>query len=863
MSFKQFNFFSSSQRIELDSFSFIQKASKDKGELVIQGDKFFFNSKHLPAIYQKNSLIIDTLYCLNPVLTLSENGVKQKKKDTAVTAKKMNNDLFKYINIKFIDVINGEMHLKNKSTDSSSTGAHKSNAAIYNLVIDNENDKNLSTDSIKVNLKNIEFYSKDSLAKLRINDFILDGADAVFRDVQYVPSEFNHYKRGITFVAPALVLTNIDIGELIKSRFKALSARLVQPSITVYNKNKPGVQEVRTVPQKGEAKMDLFYRSLHHISELLEVETFDIEKGNARYKKAAPKAIDLTVKNINAKFLLNKLFVSDSLVDIKHSIPDLRMGELNLMSKGTHIKVSNYRFDGVTRRNWGDQLMVATANGTVLTGRNIYWEVFDWDIYEKSKDIQVDYLRIGNLTVEAGKNNSGQKKPDAKKSLPVIRVARMQVNKISFTKKSINSNISASGNNFLAENVRSSDRFFNWDNVKVELYNISSTGNGTRIDIKNIAFNSNSESIIKQVNFDKDNEQGTTKLNVPLIKLKMAIHSSDLSNLSLQSISAGQASLNIFSKETENKKSARPVQMPLSILLHHIDFNNLKLSYATTKGKDTLNVNTTLDFKVSDIQTYKGDTRKLLAYKSIGVAMNNMEINKQNLSLKLPSSSLHLNNGSAAKNDKGKILIESALAFMTDKGILHYAKDSTSVDVNSFSLKFNDKNFVTGGEQKIAWQKLAVKTTMIADKISYDGKKINALCESFSIDQSGNRINLAKFSIIPKQTREESFAAAKWQNDYMIVKGDRLTVSGITFNNSPKDSSVTITYIMADGIDLNTSRDKSIPFLHGIEKLMPTKMLNKISLPLKIDSLELKNSTVTYNEFSVATKKWSTIALKM
>lgn len=50
-------------------------------------------------------------------------------------------------------------------------------------------------------------------------------------------------------------------------------------------------------------------------------------------------------------------------------------------------------------------------------------------------------------------------------------------------------------------------------------------------------------------------------------------------------------------------------------------------------------------------------------------------------------------------------------------------------------------------------------------------------------------------------------------------------------------------------------------FRHGIEKMMPGKLVSKIPLPLTVDTIQIHRSDVVYHEFSVATKRWSTIPL--
>ncbi|MEO6933334.1 MAG: hypothetical protein ABI151_17000, partial [Chitinophagaceae bacterium] len=864
ISFKELKIFSSSQKMELDSFTLKQKATPGRPGVVLTGDKFFFNSSHLPTIYQKNELNIDTLYCVNPILSILGKGNndeanksdRQKKVDTTAQSA---NALFKLIRINYIDVSNGEFHLKQNDLDTSVSGAHKTNARIYNLVIDNENDKELSTDSIKINLKNLQFYSSDSLSKLKIADFILQGKDAVFRNVEYLPSEFNHYKRGITFTAPQLLLKDINLNELMRHRFKARSASLIKPSIVAYNKNKADAPVIHAIPQKGEEEMSLFFRSLHRIKSLLDVEKFGIEKGKVGYAIEGLKPLKVDANNLNATFLLNKLFVSDSMVDIKHSIPNFQMGDLNLAAKNMHIKVSNYRFDGINRRNWGDRLMVSLNNGTLLTGKDIYWEVFDWDIYTKTKEIQIDLLRIGDLNINAAAKQDGiSKKAGTPKDLPVLRLAKLDVNKIQFNSSSLKNSLHLVGGDFHAENIGTATHFFTWTKASANLSDISSTGEGYKASIKNIAFNAAGETTIRKVAFESKNEKGQTTLEMPFIKLKTELYSTDFSKLSLQSLVSDSAIAIIYSKPVDQKGNAKPLKLP-AFVLEKIKFNHLSIDYTKISSKDTMALKTVLNINVKDLRTFK-DTEKLAAYKQVDLDAKSVKLVEKNIQADLPFS-VHLENGMVHRNEQNKISFASAIQFATKDAAFQYRKDSIALSAKKLELAFHDSEFKIGGGHKLLWEKLIDKASFTGEDFFYKGKKVTVAAEGYSLSETADKLNFKNFSLTPNLTRDESFASAKWQNDYIVVKGKSISINNFKYNHSKTDSSLLIGTIVADGLDLNTSRDKTIPFQHGIEKLMPTKLIAKIGLPIKIDSVVLINSNVTYHEFSVGTKKWSALPL--
>lgn len=861
ISFKKFSFASSTQTVELDSFTFRQKVTAERPGLLLEGEKFYFNSSHLPTIYQKNELNIDTLYCVNPVLSLTQQTIvnnstsTEAQKDSAAAAQA----LFRLIQIRFIDIVNGEFHLKSNETDSSISGLHKSNATVYNLVIDNENNESLTTDSVRVNLKDIQFYSSDSLTKLKIADFVLDGKDAFFRNVEYMPSEFNPYDRGVTFTSPQLLLKDISLSELLKHRLQAQSALLTSPSIRVISINNAKSKPVQLAPPPTEDKMLVLFRSLHHVKDLLNVETFEITGGKANYQTRGINPLLVDVKNINARFLLNKLFLSDSLVDVKHSIPDFRIGKLNLTGTGMQIQLSNYRLDGVNRRNWCDNLLLSAANGTEIKGKNIYWEVFDWDVFEKTNKIQVNRLKIGNAAINATAAKEKGEKTVAHKDLPAMSIAKLEVDNIGFQLSSTTNTIRFNGNQFTAENIGTSSHFFTWERARANLSNISASGVGHTVSIKNISLNTAAETIIHQLNFESNSEQSSTKISLPVITLGVNAHSTDISKLLLQSLHANKGSISLLSKISKEKSAPKPLKLP-ALSLNDLKLSDMLVRYSKMGAEDTTMLETTFNIKADGLRTFDSG-EKMAAYKRIDVHVGSVDMDRENFQMNFPSSSLRLSSGLLQRNSKNKLQFTSAVDFETADAAFHYEKDSTSFTVKNFSAGFNDKSFHFIPGEKISWKDLAGYASSAGSDILYRGKKITAAAKRFNLDKDAEKLEIKDFSIVPNQSREETFATAKWQNDFMIIKGESLQVDRFIFNNTKTDSTLNISKIVADNIDLNTSRDKSIPFQHGIEKPMPTELIKKIAIPLRVDSVILVNSKVTYNEFSVATKRWSTLPI--
>ena len=815
ISFSRLQFDSKGQRFELDSFNFHQKAIPNKEEIRIRGDKFFFNSRHLPAIYQKDELLLDTLICVNPVLTSVNKGKEEKIKDS-LSKIKISGNLFKRIQVQFVSVIDGQLSLqKDGHTENSAT--RKANVRIYNLSVDPEATPSLHTDSIRISLKNLEFITKDSLYRLGIEEFSIRQNDVLFRNVRFEPTSLHHAEKELMFTAPSLLLKDINITDLMQKHLKASGAELYRPLMVFYD-NRPGAEPASNdaaaragsskEPAFGTAvsprKLALFYRSLHGMSELIDAPHFTITDGAASYHASGVKQMQLTVTGFNAHILLNQLFESDSLVDIKHAIPDLQIGELNLVSKGAHIKVLGYRFDGIQRHSRGEQLQGALANGTEINGKGIYWKVFDWDVYQKTKDIQIDSLHIDELAVRAGPSTSAARAPgsgngarqsDSTRELPVIRIGQLTVNNILFDGRSGGGDLHFSAQKLQADGIGSAKRALTWNHARMHVADLVLNGKNSQVRLSEVAFDDRAGTVLKGLEIQSGNPGSGFRLSVPSIRMKMELHSSDLSQLSV------------------------PVLLVDDAALH----------YTKMSARDTVTVDAAVALQVKDIHTGK----------MIGAGERA---------------------GRPPDEQTGKWAGEVKIDIK--HADLRYSKDSTALSVSQLAGSFDDKEFTWAKPVKISWRQLAGKTTISKGGLHYKGKKITADAAGFSWNPSDNRLQLQHFSVLPNESLEETFKRAPWQTDYIYVKGESLTLTGIRPDRLQKDSLIRINQLILDEVAISASRDKNMPFRHGVEKPMPTKLINTLPFPVKVDSLYLYNSTVVYNELSAKTHQWTHIPFR-
>lgn len=194
------------------------------------------------------------------------------------------------------------------------------------------------------------------------------------------------------------------------------------------------------------------------------------------------------------------------------------------------------------------------------------------------------------------------------------------------------------------------------------------------------------------------------------------------------------------------------------------------------------------------------------------------------------------------------------------KGVdLHYRSDSMTLDLKGMSGGFHDNAVTRATLDEKSWQTLLARITVDRAALHYSTGKLAADAATISWHPATHTFRTAGFHILPRLSRDETFKKARWQGDYVTVNGRALTLSGIQLTGEGRSTSVGIDKMILDGVSVEASRDKHLPFHHGIEKPMPTKLLDKIPFDIRVDTVSLVNDNVTYNELSVATNRWSTV----
>ena len=404
--------------------------------------------------------------------------------------------------------------------------------------------------------------------------------------------------------------------------------------------------------------------------------------------------------------------------------------------------------------------------------------------------------------------------------------------------------------------VRTQQRFVTWHKAAGAFYNISHHSRKMDLDIARVLLNSNSTTTITGADATLHNDNGYTKIVAPEIKIATGIHSTDFSRLQVQSLSTDEPQITIYSKGNAAEKSSSPKNLQAAI--DNLNIRNARVHYTKINGEDTTRLQTKLDLDGSRmVLNTRNETA--LQYTHLLLNVTPLELRSTATTLSIPTLSLLLSNGQISKNQKKLFALTSGvnLKWQEAQLLLHHA-DTMELAVSKLSGMFNDATFSYRQQSELPWEKFVENTTIHEGAFNYRNKQLHANAASFKLDPSTHTFYGYNYGVTPNMSAAETFQKARWQRDYITVKGDALQVSGIHLSG---DSALSIRKITVDKAALTTARDKRIPFEHGIEKYMPTKLIRTIPFALQVDSIVLQESAVTVNESSKTTSKWAAVPI--
>jgi hypothetical protein len=869
LNFTRLHYSAKDQYIQIDTCTILIKGKKAADTVSLYADQFRFSPRRLQEHLANDEFVVDSLICVRPVLVLHKGGLNERDSSGSISGAL--NQMFNKVNLRYINIVKGSFAIYEKNRTSSSYSTDQADIQIYNFEALSNQAKSLSVDSIMFNLNNLTFLTRDSLYQLNVGRFGLRNNDLTFIDASFGNAPGNDRPANMTFTTPELRLRNVDLEELIMKRLKAPAITIYRPDIRMFTAEKKRYDS----DSSGKFSFKAFYKAMHGLEELINVDSFRIIGGNMKLR-TSKNSINADLQSIDGVVLINKLLQSDSLVDIKRAIPAMNIELASLSAPGFHIDFNKFHFNGTSRHSFVESFLFSAQNGTNVSGKKLTWDFLDWDIFQKSSIIQIKRLAIDELTTTLNKDLSTGNK---KSKFPALRLETLGIRKFRFGMKAKNSTLDFDADKINFTDVSSDSNNLNWNDLSAFVNGFHYKKDGLDASFRSLALSGKGSNQLHNATFKLDDDNKEINFEAPEMNLEMNFQSSDFSKLSVKSLESEKADISIINRKKSStanaalpstnaalpstpEKTGSDIAAPSieGILASRIILNNNSFVYINPP--DSISAEGNFDLSGKEIN-YNNNGHVPLSFRGLNLAMRDLKFIHKKIRASSPALDAKFTDGELSLSDAKLYRLKTGLNINWNALDLEAdLKGPATIKVENLSgsvLK-SGYEFPLQGEMAIAM--LARFTTLKDGQIDFENRNLKAETENLRWNGPQGTLAMGKFSVKPKINDSTANKNARWQRDELLVDGESLGITGITYDPASGDSTLSINKIILDKIDLHASRDKRVPFRHGIEKLMPTKLISSMRFPMAIDSLLITSSNITIREVSAKTKKMGTIPMR-
>ena len=327
----------------------------------------------------------------------------------------------------------------------------------------------------------------------------------------------------------------------------------------------------------------------------------------------------------------------------------------------------------------------------------------------------------------------------------------------------------------------------------------------------------------------------------------------------------------------------------------------LILGFFIFLGILNIGTNLWLKLKLPEIINKKNDSDYIISYKDIDLSLwsskiviheislvpkNNLEKTKKKIGIYAAVSKIQIDDfkilsilfGKKIKAKKLTISTPNIVLYKNSQNVINNAKNITSKVIKPFEKVIIVSDiFLNDGKLKIVNNEtnqnlasvkninlniegIVLNEETLTQKIPISYKNYILICDSIfyqinefytikmqKIVATDSTFNLEKFELLPKYTRKQFVQKIPKEKDLFTIKANEIISNKIQWGFLKDDFYFKTSTIQIDALDANIYRGK-MPEDDLSKKKLYNRLLRELQFDLKVDSLQIKNSKLVYEE---------------
>ncbi len=847
LAFKNFHLELFQKRIVMDSCT-VTAISTDstKSSYSIFFKKLLLIGVDFDAMYRRNLIRADSVYCENPLFNINLTTTNSAKKKEQPDPDKIIQELTGDLDLAFVGVKDAGIHInisgrKNRSLFNS----NRDDFEMRGLKIISDSTKPVTVQRFDMLVRDYRLYNEDSSAAYTFDSIHFVNNKIVlsnFSVATALNTSMRHNYRD--FKIPYFELTGLNWYSLI------FDQNLIAREAVLYN---PIIRYKATKQLKARKKKG-FFTSLSTLDDLITLNKIEIINGQLNMQLSPTTSLDL--KNVNLNLYSDRLLNSTNKEGLKRAVErlDFTNGIINL--KTITAKLQNVRYTGnnlvqIDRidlagktnqiKGWmkgvtiNDLLLDDAAETMVLDG-------FKWNAAQIAL----------NSTSSQKKNSKGGN----------IQLKNLSGGNTDFRFVNGKTNISTYVQSFKLASLSKSGKAAPFVNGLVIGGNKLSVRSGPmNIYAASYAILSNGISDISGVKIERYQDRDSLNVQAPRINFSADINSILAKDFHLTSVDAISPVITINKWNTTATPAANQT-MPIRIdrivatepVIHIATHRNDSVSVINLPYSDNSLVKASglrIDGDKIQLSSFSVSTTSATFVKSTGEIIG---VEKGNVDLALSDIQLSKKDGKPVWS----AIIDNLDLQNPNNLFLGRKRNKLSMERASVGNVRLSSEYLSNFDQLVKFNVSAWLRTATGQYIDS-----NTTLKWYNAEYNSGKktLSLDSFTYFPTQPRDSVIAYSAYQTDYLTFHSGAIKLTDFNLERYKKDSAIIANTLNINNPIITTYRDKQPPFLAGIIKPLPVDAIQKINVPISLNNINLINGTLKYTEKNAKTRAEGTLVL--
>ena len=851
VAFKDFRVNLANKRVEFDSCTIrATKGDSSRSSFKIFFDKLQLTKINFDSLYSSATIVADSVFCSKPKIFLDVDGDIKVPNDTIFAKKKAGvervdaliQQMIGDMSLNYVGVKDADIDVSTiKKGKSSTFSSRRSNFEIYDLKIQQDEERPIHLNKLFMSLHNYENILHNGRYKIAFDSVSFE--NGVINLTKFSFKEYSKEHIGKSLSMPSFQVSGLSWEALLYDNvFSAKSASFFNPNVDYTTNN----------ATKNRGAKNIF-EVLNNIDNIMNLQNLKVIDGNILLRLGTKATVHLSKTNLDLR--ANDLTKATQIKSVQRSVNALSFDKGIFLKDDWAIQIDSVHLSKNKSGMKAAQLSIR-SNNIVATGTKI--EIGNIILDSAKQSIIVDGIAWKQGAVSIDQTKTQKQRIDQNNSKEKIHIVFVNLNgndtKVDLRLKQ--SQLSGFFNTIsLAKIQNKANSIPEIIGLNLDGQDVCFTGNESKAFVERLHIADRSNSILHNINFEKTTTTDSVIIKIPkltiipniaeMLKGTIALDRLAITNPVLMARLKNKSTTEIISSNRGTTFFSTPlaiIERP-KIQLTLINKND-SVSHINWDGERQDGYIKFFNFASSADRIATADQieMNLSDLEFIGIHGKRIATNHNKLHLELKDLSIRNNNqGKPDWHTSLNILSLNKLRFDSlgkNLSILEVDK-GTIQNINLTATSFKNPIDILANSTHL-------QINAANGKYTTDKKSLNWYGFVFKNEM----MRLDSLHLVPQQSVKDYRIAKAFNEDYLKIQTGKISVGPINIATEHGDSIVKFGNIAIKDVDLFTFKDKTQPDSVRKYKPLPVEMLRNLKDRINIDRIQIQNMRATYWEIN-------------